>query len=181
MKELVFPFYPWNTHFAAHSVLIIISYFVQLYNLIKLLRTKHLFMTELLLLKLSDLNNMGTKVWILKLCNNKLKVYKMFGTSHRNRCKCEEVSMTMGTSSASHIVTVKKIILVQIRIKFTRFILNVLSFSFTLCINIIYIYIYLKTTEKLNTSQITLVEKYNLIEIVEGQVTKRLGLALFIQ
>ena len=45
----------------------------------------------------------------------------------------------------------------------------------------IYIYIYLKTTEKLNTSQITLVEKYNLIEIVEGQVTKRLGLALFIQ
>ena len=46
---------------------------------------------------------------------------------------------------------------------------------------ILYIYIYLKTTEKLNTSQITLVEKYNLIEIVEGQVTKRLGLALFIQ
>ena len=45
----------------------------------------------------------------------------------------------------------------------------------------IYIYIYLKTTEKLNTSQITLVEKYNLIEKVEGQVTKRFGLALFIQ
>ena len=43
-------------------------------------------------------------------------------------------------------------------------------------------YICIKTTEKLNTSQITLLERYNYyIELVDGPVTKKIGLALFIQ
>ena len=37
------------------------------------------------------------------------------------------------------------------------------------------IYVYIKTTEKLNFIQITLVEKYDYIKLVEGQVTKEIG------
>ena len=51
-----------------------------------------------------------------------------------------------------------------------------MSMKYTLyidaCTNIKYIYIYIKTTEKFNSLHITLVEKNNLIELVEGQVTK---------
>ena len=49
-----------------------------------------------------------------------------------------------------------------------------LSWSYNLH-NYMNIYVYIKTTEKLNSIQITLVEKYDYIKLVEGQVTKEIG------
>ena len=95
---------------------------------------------------------------LLLLQNNRGFLYKLL-TLHNSKITCDRWKAILDLEFTSKNKLIKLIILTS----------N------------IYIYIYLKTTEKLNTSQITLVEKYNLIEIVEGQVTKRLGLALFIQ